>query len=192
MEDRIVAEPKPIASLSSGLLARKGQAAPAMRRQGMMALVSDKDADIEQSQLEDLGWNDMGLDHVTAHSGLSPMAPTPAAAVVAQSLHYVEEVAVPEVVRQQQDLARDIVAQPRPAIVAPRAEPKVRAEPGARGKAAFTLRLDTERHLKLRLVCAVNHRSAQQIVTQALDAFLASQPIAAELNALQPMPHVKN
>ena len=43
-------------------------------------------------------------------------------------------------------------------------------------KAAFTLRLDADRHLRLRLACAVTNRSAQQIVTQALDDFLNSQP----------------
>jgi hypothetical protein len=41
--------------------------------------------------------------------------------------------------------------------------------------------LDPERHLKLRLACAVDGRSAQQIVTDALDQFLAEVP---ELDAL--------
>jgi len=54
--------------------------------------------------------------------------------------------------------------------------PKSRAAPGSKGKAAFTLRLDPERHLKLRLACAVDGRSAQQIVTDALDQFLAAMP----------------
>ena len=48
-------------------------------------------------------------------------------------------------------------------------------------KAAFTLRLDEERHLRLRLASAVTGRSAQQIVTGALDAFLESLPEVAEL-----------
>lgn len=51
----------------------------------------------------------------------------------------------------------------------------------ARQKAAFTLRLDRERHLKLRLASALHNRSAQQIVTEALDNFLADMP---ELDAL--------
>ena len=38
----------------------------------------------------------------------------------------------------------------------------------------FTLRLDNERHLKLRLASALCNRSAQQLVTEALDAFLES------------------
>ena len=46
-------EPKPFASLSSGLLARKGGARPAMRPQGFGQIGSG---------LEDLGWNDMGFE----------------------------------------------------------------------------------------------------------------------------------
>ncbi len=48
-------------------------------------------------------------------------------------------------------------------------------------KAAFTLRLDSERHLRLRLACAVSGRSAQQIVARALDEALAGIP---EIEAL--------
>ncbi len=52
--------------------------------------------------------------------------------------------------------------------------------PDAR-KAAFTLRLDSDRHLRLRLACAVSGRSAQQIVARALDEALATIP---EIEAL--------
>ena len=48
-----VSEPKPFASLSSGLLARKGAARPAMRPQGFGQVGGN---------LEDLGWNDMGFE----------------------------------------------------------------------------------------------------------------------------------
>src|SRR4051794_7006293 len=64
---------------------------------------------------------------------------------------------------------------------APSRAPTVRAAPGSKGKAAFTLRLDPERHLRLRLACAVNGRSAQQIVTDALDHLLGDMP---ELDAM--------
>src|SRR5690606_16364988 len=43
-------------------------------------------------------------------------------------------------------------------------------------RAAFTLRLDANRHLKLRLASTVKNRSAQQLVTQALDKCLAEIP----------------
>jgi hypothetical protein len=46
----------------------------------------------------------------------------------------------------------------------------------AREKIAFTLRLDKDRHLKLRLASAVTNRSAQRLVTAALDQFLESIP----------------
>lgn len=71
-------------------------------------------------------------------------------------------------------------SKPSPAPVARRA-PRPRVAPGTKGKAAFTLRLDPDRHLKLRLACAVDGRSAQMLVTQALDDFLAGMP---ELEAM--------
>lgn len=40
-------------------------------------------------------------------------------------------------------------------------------------RAAFTLRLDPERHLKLRLAATLKGESAQQFVTDALDRLLA-------------------
>ncbi len=57
-----MAEPKTFASLSSGLLARKGAAKPAMRPQGFGQVGLGVG-------IEDLGWNDMGQ---------APQAPAPA------------------------------------------------------------------------------------------------------------------
>src|SRR6185436_14948662 len=65
---------KPFASLSSGLLARKGTAKPAMRPQGFGSYGAG---------LEDLGWNDMGHgayepvpgDHVP--SSIAALTPAP-------------------------------------------------------------------------------------------------------------------
>src|SRR5690242_14136014 len=49
----LMGQPKPQASLSSSLLARKGQARPAMRPQGFSGFGNLADA------IDDLGWNDM-------------------------------------------------------------------------------------------------------------------------------------
>jgi len=69
------------------------------------------------------------------------------------------------------------VAATAPAPVpAPRRAPRPRSAPGSKAKAAFTLRLEPDRHLKLRLACAVNGRSAQQLVTDALDQLLERMP----------------
>jgi hypothetical protein len=67
------------------------------------------------------------------------------------------------------------VAKPQPAPI-PRRHRTPRAAPGTKGKAAFTLRLDPDRHLKLRLACAVDGRSAQMLVTEALDKLLGDMP----------------
>jgi hypothetical protein len=138
-----MSESKPLASLSAGLLARKGAAKPAMRPQMYNAQ-------------DDLGWNDMGEP---------PAAERPAAAVVPIPIAFsqpAEEPPAPSVVAQQQAaLAETFEARARP-----------RAAPGSKGKSAFTLRLDGDRHLKLRLMGAHQHRSAQSLVTEALDRFL--------------------
>jgi hypothetical protein len=92
-----------------------------------------------------------------------------------------------------------ILAEPRPAPVEARVEPRVelRVEPRpvsvatakriakethAKGnKAAFTLRLDQDRHLRLRLASALHNVSAQVLVTEALDHFLRSLPEVDDL-----------
>ncbi|MDT8757466.1 hypothetical protein MZO42_02025 [Sphingomonas psychrotolerans] len=177
---------KPLASLSSSLLARKGQARPAMRPQGFLQMNT-----VPQ---EDLGWNDMGEEFHPA-----PVAATPYPAPVDHAF----EAPKPEVLRQIEALDEQLaapvpqIAEPEPAepeaplvvarpmkrkpvlehapAVTPGTLARVAREVSAKkAKAAFTLRLDQERHLWLRLASAVTGRSAQQLVTEALDQFLES------------------
>jgi hypothetical protein len=190
MGEDSMSEPKTFASLSPSLLARKGSAKPAMRPQSFRFNSDSANLAAANEPLDDLGWNDMGDD--------TPV-PAPAVPIALHKTPIATLVVPPRVVAQQEELAQHfeasapepaavvpavapvivqpVVTQPvaAPVVVAPTA-PTVRAVPGAKAKAAFTLRLDPERHLRLRLVCAVNHRSAQQIVTQALDEYLANQP----------------
>ncbi len=216
-------EPKAFASLSSGLLARKGGARPAMRPQGFGGQAGG-------ASLEDLGWNDMGFEppqpanlpeRDAEHDGfgeevgeqplrnpLAALTPVGQASPAGSPVHdqraeladafnaveaegdedYDETAELYE--GEPPDLGADIVAIPaRKAMVftavpveaptvavTPRRESKPRAAPGSKAKAAFTLRLDKDRHLKLRLACAVTGRSAQQLVTDALDELLAAMP----------------
>lgn len=258
-----MADPKPFASLSSGLLARKGAARPAMRPQGFGQ---------GAAALEDLGWNDMGFEppkaadaardsthdafgedvvgHPRAHpTGLTPVQspvhsqqaeiadrfgadeegdeeldetaelydPEAEAAAepeeseaedesepyeleaqaalepyrpeveAAPELYEPEAEAEAEATEFEQPVAEPSIPAVKPAVAAvtpnpvPRRAPRPRSAPGAKDKAAFTLRLDPSRHLKLRLASAVNGRSAQQIVTDALDSLLENMP---ELEAM--------
>jgi hypothetical protein len=211
-------EAKPFASLSSGLLARKGAARPAMRPQGFGQVGNG---------LEDLGWNDMGFeppkaaeaprdeDHdafgeeVVEHPRVHPTGLTPVGSPVHdQQAEIVERFSAADDADEQDFRETDEVTDfdepeaeempaPSPVLVkpvakaaakpvavattaafvpAPRTFVRPRSAPGTKAKAAFTLRLDTERHLKLRLACAVDGRSAQQLVTDALDQLLERMP----------------
>ncbi|HKP33817.1 MAG TPA: hypothetical protein VJT70_03440 [Sphingomicrobium sp.] len=195
-------EAKPFASLSSGLLARKGAARPAMRPQGFGQVGNG---------LEDLGWNDMGfeppkpadtarddshdafgedvVDHPRAHpTGLTPVD-SPVhhqQAEIVERLNGAEDEAEDEAdeigetdeINEPEAEAAPVFAKIAVPVAAPvaRHAPRSRAAPGTKGKAAFTLRLDPQRHLKLRLACAVDGRSAQQLVTDALDQLLERMP----------------
>ncbi|MHA6767140.1 hypothetical protein [Sphingobium ummariense] len=158
-----MSEPKPLASLTSGLLARKGAAQPAMRRPMLGFGRATGAAALQQ---DDLGWNDMGFD-------LPMPEPAPADSRPSAGL------------TPMPGAARSVTPPPVPAVVTERevlAERVEQFQPARSGrKAAFTLRLDADRHLKLRLACAIAGKSAQQMVTQALDAFLDSQPDVARL-----------
>jgi len=173
------------ASLGPTLLARKGGAKPAMRPQVAPlpgVVVSSED------QLEDLGWNDMGeaddakvvgLQAIDTHTGDQTGSDSP-------------------VVREQQDrLAKRIAAGEADAVLPepvakipskkkPKAQKKAvseatKAATKTSKRAAFTLRLDPERHLKLRLAATMNGKSAQALLTEALDAMLSE---IADLDAL--------
>ena len=200
-------EPKPFASLSSGLLARKGAARPAMRPQGFGGQVG--------GGLEDLGWNDMGFEppkpaeterdpehdafgeELAPHPLRNPLAAlTPVGSPVhEQQAEIVDRLSdtdedetfdedfdeTAELVEGDELPATVLAPEPAPVAVAvtaskPRRQTKARCAPGTSGKAAFTLRLQPDRHLKLRLACAVTARSAQQLVTEALDRLLADMP----------------
>jgi hypothetical protein len=224
-------EPKAFASLSSGLLARKGAARPAMRPQGF--------GQIGAAGLEDLGWDDMGFeapkpslmpvrdedhDAFGEEVGDQPIRnPLAALTPIASPVHdqqaeiaerfsahdedgenedgeYIDETAElydPETDEEPAATSEDAdedaplslipvlapVVAPAPvfkpvpvAAPAPKREPIKRAAPGSKAKSAFTLRLDPSRHLKLRLACAVHGKSAQQLVTDALDQLLDAMP----------------
>ncbi|KTE04439.1 hypothetical protein ATE68_01995 [Sphingopyxis sp. H038] len=224
-------EPKPLASLSAGLLARKGGARPAMRRQPL----GSGPAPLNPGGYDDLGWNDMGYDVDPDQSAeparmldLKPLLTGSVLAHNVEAEHAVDESVgheltpefsaeytgefaapaddygvdqfeaeapeVPEIVRQQESLIERVAAVARKVEARPAPAPKKEKAPRAlraREKAAFTLRLDAERHLRLRLASAVTNRSSQVILTDLLDEYLASLPeidaMASRLPATRPV-----
>ncbi|SCW82766.1 hypothetical protein SAMN02927924_03176 [Sphingobium faniae] len=153
-----MAEAKPIASLTSGLLARKGAAQPAMRRPAVLGPGRAAMAAVPQ---DDLGWNDMGDAPM-----VPPLQPSPIASLTPMTHALPTAAPIPPVVAERHELAER---------VAETLSTKSRGAASAR-KTAFTLRLDADRHLRLRLACAVTGRSAQQIVTEAVDKYLGDLP----------------
>ncbi|QUL36672.1 hypothetical protein [Erythrobacter sp. JK5] len=146
------------ASLGPTLLARKGGAKPAMRPQ--LAPLPETIAD---EALEDLGWNDMGSEDEQRSTGGTDHSNNVVALTPDCAPDEALEDASPLVKRQQKDLADRVLAEA--------AKPKGKAAKAGR-RAAFTLRLDAERHLKLRLAATMEGKSAQVLVTEALDALL--------------------
>lgn len=77
---------------------------------------------------------------------------------------------LPEVVQQIARLARALgIDAPADAIAAPPTE----TDDTSRGRVAFTLRLDTLRHGRLRAIAAAEGRSAQQVLVTAFDFYRA-------------------
>lgn len=144
----------PFASLTSSLLARRGSARPAMRRQPLGTLHAPLPIN------DDLGWNDLGEDQYIEPAPVTPDAVAP----------------VSPVNEQLQQLAERINAKPK----SRREKGKILALPAGR-KAAFTLRIDAERHLRLRLLSAVANRSSQQLLIEALDELIARHEEARDL-----------
>ena len=141
-------EPKPMASLSSGLLARKGDARPAVRR-SFIALTSITPLPVavqKADALENVDWN------VGAR-----LVPVPAPASISLVVKQLQERIASNLCTREHEANGQPVATRKPRV-------------------AFTLRIEPERHLRLRLAKMADGRSGQQILTQALDEFLAKQP----------------
>ncbi|OYW88198.1 MAG: hypothetical protein B7Z20_03140 [Sphingobium sp. 32-64-5] len=207
-------EARPFASLTASLLARKGAARPAMRRphHGSVPVPTLPLSVQDDLGWNDMGEDRDDLGPVTVPSlaivgGDQTLHPAPA---------YSPAPAVVPVPIGQQAMLAEALGAPAPAPVkgggkraratlatalsSGKGERKsasaspisdatlaaMQAVQPRQTRAAFTLRLDPERHLRLRLASTLSARSAQRIVTEALDVFLASQPDLAALRDQMP------
>jgi len=145
------------ASLNPAILARKGGAKPAMRPQ--LGPIPDAAG---AANLEDLGWNDMG-DNASGDAAVDVAEPA-----TQQSADIVQ--LAPMIASEAKPIQQDN----EPLIISHATKTKTtrRSALGRGKRAAFTLRLDADRHLKLRLASTMKGESAQQLVTQALDTLL--------------------
>ena len=174
------------------------------------AMSADAAGNHDLQGLDDLGWNDMGDEPETQRDAdIVRLTPEPANEETAAEARELDEVsqarlaaaarAKSTVLDQQKSLVERLELSAMDGADTPAEEPArstpvatakkpapVRSRRSAidRGKrAAFTLRLDAERHLKLRLACTIRGRSAQQIVTDALDALMGDMPELESLAA---------
>ncbi|WP_375427188.1 hypothetical protein [uncultured Sphingomonas sp.] len=170
---------KPLASLSSQLLARKGQASPAMRRQGYGGFSAGG------VTADDLGWNDMGHPSEPEPPKPAP-APVPMPPVLAMRGALAERIEAVEA----EPVARAEGPKPISLATATRIG-RDSAKQTKAGKAAFTLRLDADRHLRLRIASAIGNRSAQAIVAEALDRLIDASPEVDTLIAQLPAPKTR-
>jgi len=142
-----MADTKPVASLGPLLLARKGGAKPAMRA----AIDADARCNGIQDDFDEMSESQslLGWNDLGEDSEEAVVIPGPG--------------------------HRDHNPSPRFVSSARAPAPRRRAVEQGR-RAAFTLRLDAERHLRLKLAGTIRGQSAQQIVTEALDRLLADIP----------------
>lgn len=187
------------ASLGPTLLARKGGAKPAMRPQlaPMPEVVAAEQ--LEDLGWNDMGGDDdaaNGGNIVSLNPGTSPAAaneddlvtgPPIASPLVTREQRDAGEIRTDQVLAEATMRASEAAERENEAVAEverakPAAKPAKRRKSAAataraaRAKArraAFTLRLDTDRHLKLRLAATMQGTSAQALVTEALDTMLS-------------------
>lgn len=205
------------ASLSGSLLARKGGARPAMRRptadiphgaeamagegaqdlgwndmgydvsppidvapmrmaNPLAAAIPEAQPEVKRQQMEIAAKLSVGVEEAPA---LAPSAAAPA--------FIAPEPNAPAIALSEAEAARLIKPVLREITLKSRKQGRGRARKAVNTTAAFTLRLDHDRHLKLRLACAVHNVSAQKLITEAVDSLFDSmpeiEPLIARINA---------
>ena len=181
------------ASLGATLLARKGGAKPAMRPQW-----GELPESVADEQLEDLGWNDMGADEDADRNTVAEIAvaeevsapelktkskPKSKGADIVSINPAAKSSGKRQAANEDDDTKAPLIkAKPAKKKSASKTQkaPKKSAKSASNTalknssrRAAFTLRLDADRHLKLRLAATMQGVSAQALVTEALDTMLS-------------------
>jgi hypothetical protein len=146
---------KPVASLSGSLLTSKGSARPGQRYDNEVTEVyqSRRRITLNAERVRDIS------DFLGTPDDAQNMMPDDETAVLVQSARV-----------ETMPVADSAAATP-----GWREGDKLPGARAAAGKArvAYTVRLDADRHAKLRFIASHQHRSAQQVMLDALDRYLA-------------------
>jgi hypothetical protein len=146
---------KPVASLSASLLTSKGGARPGQRYDNEVTEVyqSRRRITLNAERVRDLS------DFAGTVTDASSLMPDDDTAVLVQSLSVEEAVETTTPATAQSWREGDKL-------------PGARAA-GGKARVSYTVRLDAERHAKLRFTASSQHRSAQQVMLDALDRYLS-------------------
>ncbi|MEO1729618.1 MAG: hypothetical protein AAFR64_02655 [Pseudomonadota bacterium] len=133
------------------------------------------EADAEENTAEENTAEDQGIVDPLADADVVSISTHPSVTPPANEDSFAGE--SPLVMSHQKRLARRVLDDAEVSVVSKKPnKTKAKLESSAKAanarRAAFTLRLDTERHLKLRLAATMQGVSAQSLVTEALDALL--------------------
>lgn len=170
---------KPMAGLTSGLLARKGGARPAMRSQLFASLRQTEQSAENQPDLDDLGWNDMGEDaHEVASS--QPETGTDLFAdrhdFLAKRIQFSVGAALLDETPLEPE-SDELVQAPAPIHAGGAASSLLALNPPVTREVrrAVTVRINEERYSQLREACHGLGWTAQRAISEALEQWLAAR-----------------
>lgn len=170
---------KPMAGLTSGLLARKGGARPAMRSQLFASLRQTEQSAENQPDLDDLGWNDMGQDaHEVAAS--QPETGTDFFAdrqdFLAKRIQFSAGAALLDETPLEPE-SDEALHTPAITLAGGAASSLLALNPPVTREVrrAVTVRINEERYSQLREVCHGLGWTAQRAISEALEQWLAAR-----------------
>lgn len=177
---------KPMAGLTSGLLARKGAARPAMRSQLFASLQSSGASAFSPPDLEDLGWNDMGNQAYPPNTAFDQESPAAEARAIETPVPPFEEFAIKRIRfapgtslldETLQETECDEVVQTEAQIQVDQASSLLTLSPKAirETRRAVTVRVTDDRYSQLRDVCHELGYTAQRVLSEALEEWLAAR-----------------
>lgn len=177
---------KPVAGLTSGLLARKGAARPAMRSQFFGNLHAQQDAASASADLDDLGWNDLGEDLDLTGPGTEQVRRAPASHCspgtgsafqdfLAKRIQFASSPALFEETPVDSDMEEPLPRQTELYASAPSTLLALSPKAVREVRRAVTVRVTGDRYNQLREACNDLGCTAQRAFSLALEQWLEAR-----------------